>query len=197
MSPESFKYFLNLVGQKIYRQDTNLRKATAVNDQLCLTIHYLAYEDSQQPLSFLYRIGKSTISKIIYKTCVAFWEALKDAYVNSPTTPTELEKVSDEILRIWNLHYRVGAIDCKHIAIKSTLKSGLLHYTYKGYFSMVLMAICDARYCFTLVDIGSYGANNASDIFRNFLMGEKVFSRKMNLPLPAPLENSPLSLNIL
>lgn len=87
-----------------------------------MTIRYIAYEDSQQPLSIFHRIGKSTISKIIYETCIALWEALKDTYVNSRITPGEWEKISDEILRISSLPYCVGAIDGKHTVIKSPLK---------------------------------------------------------------------------
>lgn len=44
------------------------------------------------------------------------------------------------------------------------------------------MAICDALYWATLVDIGSYGSNNDGEVFINSLKGEKVFSGKMNHP---------------
>ena len=38
-------------------------------------------------------------------------------------------------------------------------------YNYKGFHSIVLMAICDSAYCFSLVDIGSYGKDNDASIF--------------------------------
>ena len=37
------------------------------------------------------------------------------------------------------------------------------------------MAICDACYVFTHIDIGSYGSKNDSGVFRNSKMGEIVF----------------------
>ena len=49
---------------------------------------------------------------------------------------------------------------------------------------MALMAICDARYVFTLVDVGSYGSNNDSGIFRKSAMGKAFFNQKMNIPNP-------------
>ena len=49
---------------------------------------------------------------------------------------------------------------------------------------MALMAICDARYVFTLADVGSYGSNNESGIFRKSPMRKAFFNQKMNIPNP-------------
>ena len=46
--------------------------------------------------------------------------------------------------------------------------------TTKDFFSMVLLAVCDTRYCFSLVDVGEYGGNNDSGILRNSKMGKEV-----------------------
>ena len=37
-----------------------------------------------------------------------------------------------------------------------------LFHNYKEFFSLVLIAVCDADYCFTLIDIGQYDINNDS-----------------------------------
>ena len=71
MSPGSFQYLLDVVGLVIIKKDTKFRKAISPAQRLSLTIHYLAYKDSQQSLSFSYRIGRSTISDIINKKCAA------------------------------------------------------------------------------------------------------------------------------
>ena len=66
MSPKRFDHLLELVKPITEKKDTNLRKSMSVEERLAIT---LATGDSQQSLSFSYRLGKATMSKIISETC--------------------------------------------------------------------------------------------------------------------------------
>ena len=83
----------------------------------------------------------------------------------------------------------VAAIDGKHTAAKSLISSGSLYFNYRGFFSIVLMAIRDTCYIFMLVDIGSYGSNNDSGVFSNSTMGKWFFENHINLPDPEVISN--------
>lgn len=190
MSPESYKYLLNCVGPKISKRNTNFRKAISESERLSLTLHYLAYGGSQQALSFSFRIAKSTISMIVNETCVAIWDCLHEQYMRPPRTKNDWKSIAQDFYDIWNLPHCVGAIDGKHVRIKAPINSGSLYYNYKGFFSLVLMAICDARYVFSFVDIGDYGSNNDSGIFRRSSIGKSFFNKEMNLPEPQRIANS-------
>ena len=58
-------------------------------ERLALTIQYLASGDSQQSISFSYRMGKTTVSNIIQETCQAIWDALNADYRRPPTSTDE------------------------------------------------------------------------------------------------------------
>ena len=73
MSPESFKYLLNVVGILITKKDTRFRKAISPAELLYLMLHYLTYGCRQKSLSFSFQIPKSIISNIINKTCSTVW----------------------------------------------------------------------------------------------------------------------------
>ena len=105
--------------------------------------------------------------------------------------PTESKEewlhITGDFEERWNMPHTIGAIDGKHIRIKCLAESGTLFHNYKGFFSLVLMAICDANYCFTVIDVGDYGSNKDSGVLAQSKMGCHFDDGKMNLPNPSTL----------
>jgi len=47
-------------------------------------------------------------------------------------------------------------MDGKHVVIQAPHNSGSQYYTYKGTYSLVLLAVVNARYLFRVVDVGAF-----------------------------------------
>ena len=59
-----------------------------------------------------------------------------------------------------NFPHCIGAIDGKRVAIESPKLSRTQYFNYKGFYIVVLLVNCDAKYCFTYVDFRQYGSIN-------------------------------------
>ena len=192
MSPERLEHLHSLVGPKITKRDTNFRRAISSGQRLAVTVRFLASGDSIASLHFEYYIGLSTLSTILSETCLAIYEVLRDQYFCPPKNSSDWRRISEDFERMWNFPHVIGAIDGKHIAIESPPNTGTLYHNYKSFFSFVLLAICDARYNFILVDIGQYGSNNDSGVLRKSLMGKAFEDGDANLPTPEKLSGCPV-----
>ena len=173
MSPERFDHLLGLVENSITKVDINFRKAISAEERLAVTLRLLASGESQQSLSFGYLIEKSTLSRVIRQTCDAIFEALPGEYLRPPSSTEKRENIASDFQETWNLPHVAGAIEGKHIRIQCPKHSGTLFHNYKGFFSFVLLAICDASYCFTLFDVSQYGSNNDAGVLANSSIGKK------------------------
>ena len=99
-------------------------------------------------------MGKKSVSHIVSETSEAIIQVLLQYYMSPPETKDQWKNIAQEFGDIWQFPHVVGAIDGKHVVIEAPARSGTLYHNYKGTFSIVLLAACDAKYNFTLVDVG-------------------------------------------
>ena len=59
---------------------------------------------------------------------------------------------------------------------------------------MVLLAVCNADYCFTLFNFGSHGSNNDCGVLSISLMGEGLETNAFNIPEDEPLDGCKFTL---
>ena len=121
--------------------------------------------------------------------CTSSWDVLSE-YVSPPSSPEDWKRISNNFCQIWNMPYCIGAIDGKHVCIRKPSHTGTLWQNYKGFFSMVLLAVCDARYCFSFVDVGEYDSNNDSGVLKNSNMGKMFDRNQMAVPASELIEGT-------
>ena len=121
--------------------------------ELLLLYRYLATGDSFRSVAFCFRVGASTAAGIVNEVCAAIWNSLLADYMPRPDA-AEWRKMAAEFSHL-AFPNCLGAMDGKHVVIEAPPSSGSLYYNYKGTFSIVLLAVVDAKYRFRVVDIGA------------------------------------------
>ena len=99
-------------------------------------------------------------------------------------------KIADDFERKWNFPHCLGGLDGKHIRIVAPNNAGSNYYNYKGFNSIVLMALVDADYEFAYVDIGAEGREGDSGVWGLCTLADALAKGRVQFPAPAPLPNS-------
>lgn len=124
----------------------------------------LAQGNSIRMNAWLFRIGRSTMQKILVEVCQAILENLTLLYVPDLDKLT-WQRIASEFEELWNIPKCIGALDGYHVWLQKPPHSGSMFFNYKKFFSIVLLALCDAYRRFTWFNIGHYGIKISSIIF--------------------------------
>jgi len=111
-------------------------------------------------------------------------------YFQFPTCHAEWNEIAKDFASLTQFYNTCGAIDGKHIAIEKPPKSGAAYYNYKGFYSIVLLAVVNARKEFIMVDAGINGRISDGGVMYYSKFGELFQQKKLNLPPPKQLPNS-------
>lgn len=104
-----------------------------------------------------------------------------------PSTEKEWLEISNQIFEHWQFPNSLGAMDGKHIAIVNPPGSGSTYYNYKGFFSVVLLALVKHNYQFIYVNVGCQGRISDGGVFKATDLYEGLTSSTLNIPKPRTL----------
>ncbi|KAL5236533.1 hypothetical protein ACI65C_003943 [Semiaphis heraclei] len=150
MSASTFEELVCIVGLKIMRFPSR-PDILSVGEVLTATLRYLASGESMMSIMYSFRIGKATVSKLIFQCCEVLWDTLNT---------------------------------------KAFANSGSENYNYKGSHSIILLAMCDASYNFTIVDIGAAGRCSDGGVFSNSGMGKGFMANSLNFPTAKDIDSN-------
>ena len=189
VDPLMFQEVVDRVGPTIEREDTNMRKALSPGLRIAITLRFLATGDSYKSLQYGFRVAHNTISLIIPETCQAIIQEYQDEVLCGPRSPEEWKHVANTFSKTWNFHNTLGAIDGKHIAIRCPRNGGSVYFNYKGFHSIVLLAVVDGNYKFLYVDVGTNGSCSDAGIFLDTPLRQAIEQGTAGIPDGQPLPN--------
>jgi hypothetical protein len=187
MDPGLFQEILRRIEPRIQRKDTKFRKALAAGMKLALTLRYLASGESYPSLVAGFRVSKTMVTYIVPEVCNALIAEYQDEHMKCPENAEEWKEIARGFEKRWNFPHALGALDGKHIRIRNPARAGSLYYNYKGFFSIILMALVDADYRFIWVEVGANGASSDAQIFNSCELKEAILDGSIDFPAPEPI----------
>ncbi|XP_065295881.2 uncharacterized protein [Dermacentor albipictus] len=188
MSPKQFDELHSIVRRDL-RRNFVCREPLCSEERLAITLRYLSSGMAIKQIALAFRVAPATCRLVIHNACRVIWKHLEPLYLPEPG-PVQWEESAQEFSRRWNFPHCVGAVDGKHVQIIAPPNSGSSYFNYKGTFSIVLMAIVDAKYKFMMVDVGAPGRHSDGGVFKSCTFGKKLNDGVVALPAAARLPKS-------
>lgn len=154
---------------------------------ILLSYRFLATGHTYTDLGYAFRVAVPTLSKLIPRTLQAIWSALCPIHMKVPSK-NDFKKSAAAFASERDIPHTLGAIDGRHIRIRKPNLAGTKYHNYKGYHSIVLLAVVDAFYRFMAIDVGGYGSQHdggsfaASEFYKAVDENLLEFSEKSTLP---------------
>lgn len=124
--------------------------------------------------------------------CQTIWNVLKEKCIPTPNRDT-WARIAEGFQNRAGFPNCLGAVDGKHIRVVKPERSGSLYMNYKHFFSIGLLAVADSNYRFTYVDVGSYGKDSDSTIFKNSSIWKQMGRGTLQIPEPKRLPGSDIA----
>lgn len=188
MNPDIFNGLLNLVKNE-WIEPVCHKYPVPIKTLLEITLRFLSDGTSYPSLSHAYRVSVPYISRNVPKMCDTISRVLQN-FTTSPKTREEWETIEAGFRQQWNFPHVLGAVDGKHISILKPKSSGSQFYNYKGYFSVILLAACDADGRIIAYDVGRPGSQGDAGIYYMSHLSS-LLEEDPNVPPPTSLEGYP------
>jgi len=167
-SKDTTMYLVDLVREDLERP--TLRSCSLpVIIQLCIALQFYATGTFQQTVGDTLNISQSSVSKIVKAVSVALARK-REQFIKFDTDDIHGRK--QDFYQLAEFPNCIGAIDCTHIKISKPQEDPELYINRKGYYSINVQAVCDAKLKFTDVVARWPGSVHDSRVFNESAIKE-------------------------
>ena len=94
----------------IRKSSSRFQKSISASERFALTLRFFATGNSQETLSYSFRIGRAPVSKIVSKTCEAICSALTEKYLSYRKCEDDWLHILQKFQEMWNIPYTIGCL---------------------------------------------------------------------------------------
>ena len=157
--------------------------------RLIKKIRYFSTGDAQVTIAKSYPISPFVVGRRIKKTSKVIWDCLIErTFLLAQSDKDTWKKLASEFDYKWNFPHCLEAINGKHVVIQAPPRCGSEYFNYKKCHSIVLQAVCDGNYEFTLVDIGDAGRQSDWGAYANSKIGYAIDNNLLDIPPACTIE---------
>ena len=173
LSKRTVAHVVTLIEDQI-RPDSDQNAAISPTLQVLMALRYLATGTFHRVMGDLVGVERTTSGKKI-RNVIAALASLRRRFVKMPETAAEISATKRQFYEIAGFPGVIGAIDCTHVPIVCPASTDAeLYRNRKGFMSINVQAICDARYRVTNVVARWPGSTHDARIWDNSMVAARA-----------------------
>ncbi|XP_050028799.1 uncharacterized protein [Dermacentor andersoni] len=173
VSETTFRYLVDVCRPAMQRQATNMRECVALEKRVAVSLYKLCSCAEDRAIADIFGIGRSTVNVIYREFCATVVATLEKEWVKMPS-PDDMPAHIKEFQAVCDFPQGVGALDGCRIPVSPPKEHASDYYNYKGWYSIILLALVDHKYRFRYVNVGSPGRCHDAYVYRQSVLADMV-----------------------
>lgn len=157
-----------------------MRACIPLHKRVAISLYRLATSAEERTVAHLFGVSRSSVNLIFREFCDVVVNVLEPQIVRFPS----LNNVRDHVRQFeacTGFPLGLGAMDGCHIKV-SPPKENAQDYNYKGWYSIILLAVVDQNYKFLFTNVGSPGRNHDAAVYRASILPKVVGTDIFTVP---------------
>ncbi|XP_064465442.1 uncharacterized protein LOC135376958 [Ornithodoros turicata] len=146
------------------RENTEMRDAITPEKRVAVGLYRLCSTAEDRTIGHLFGIGRSTVNTIFKEFCDAVIMHLEGQWL-CMVRPHEMPQHMREFHAASGFPHAVGALDGCHFPVSPPKQHAADYYNYKGWYSIILLALVDHLYRFRYINLGSPGRCHDAHVY--------------------------------
>ncbi|XP_050033077.3 uncharacterized protein [Dermacentor andersoni] len=173
VSPTTFKYLIDVCRPTMERQTTNMRAAVPLDKRVAVGLYKLCSSAEDRTIAHLFDIGRSTVNIIYREFCETVVATLEAEWVRM-LNENDMQEHIEHFHASTGFPQGVGALDGCHFPVSPPKEHASDYYNYKGWHSVILLALVDHHYMFRYINVGSPGRCHDAHVYHQSSLSRVV-----------------------
>lgn len=184
MPQAAFEALYDMVGWRLAKKDTKMRKSVPGKKAMDIFLCWLAHGHKQTQLAIMFCVDQSTVSKLLKRATFVFLHHFVATAFVLPAGQ-DLLMIEQGFRNLWGLPGCIGAVDGTFMHIQQPHPWGEAYWCYKHYYAVLLLAVVDANMIYRWVHTGSPGSMGDAHVWNHSDYKRMLHLGMMELPCSA------------
>ncbi|CAN7985568.1 unnamed protein product [Ixodes hexagonus] len=158
-----------------------MTEAVSVEKRVAGGLYRLCSSAGDRTIAHLFALGRSTVNMIYKEHCLAVIENLADEWLKM-IPPADMHQHIREFFAVTGFPQAIGALDGCHFPVSPPKEHASDYHNYKGWYSIILLALVDHRYRFRYVSVGTPGRCHDASVYGRSSLKRLVESQNFQRP---------------